>query len=111
MTNDMKIILLAIMLLFGAMGFRAYEIATAQTTPQIVDNGGFTKTQVFLPALTELNNGFLVPLYVEIKPGAGKILVKIDNPSFIVDTQQSVRKAVEQAASLTNTDQIGRASC
>jgi uncharacterized protein len=57
-----------------------------------------------LLAVTENNTGMVISLVVELKPGTGKVLVNINNPSFVTDTQDSIRLAVNEAAEMTNTD-------
>ncbi|MEM3411684.1 MAG: S16 family serine protease [archaeon] len=60
------------------------------------------KCTIDLLAINSEKKGIVIPLTVEIKPGTGKILVNIDNPSFIVDTQDAMRIAVKQASRIIN---------
>ena len=59
---------------------------------------------ILLPAVDQEGKGILIPLNVESKPGTGKILMNIDNPSFILDTQESIRLAVKEAGRITGYD-------
>ena len=91
-------------IVFSYLGYVSYSLllSSARFAPMIAP--GANSVTVPLLAVTEDNEGMLIPLVVELMPGTGKVLVNINNPSFITDTQDSIRLAVKEAAEMTNTD-------
>jgi len=92
-----------IVVLFGLIGYYAYS--TVDESPSLpVALSGIRSVSIPLLAVDDNNNGLVIPITVELSPGTGKVLVDIENPSFILDTQDSMRLAVAEAAQMTNTD-------
>jgi uncharacterized protein len=106
MRNGLVAYLVAVFLLFGFFGYYTFNLFldSGKTVPG-VEHGKFIA--VPLLAVDENNDGLVIPLHVELKPGTGKVLINIDNPSFILDTQDSMRLAVKEAAEMTNMDLTG----
>ncbi len=95
---------LVILMVFSYLGYVSYSVllGSARFAPAIVASGN--SVTIPLLAVTENNTGMVIPLVVELKSGTGKVLVNINNPSFVTDTQDSIRLAVNEAAEMTNTD-------
>jgi uncharacterized protein len=96
--------LFLIFLLCGIAGYYTYASFSYNVTYVEFSEVTATPVEIRLAAVDENGNGVLIPLNVEIKEGTGKILVNIDNPSFIVDTQESMRLAVQEASRITGTN-------
>lgn len=94
--------ILVILVVFSYVGYYSYNLFlnSPRFTPAPVTNAKFVT--VPLLAVDQDEKGMVIPLVVELSPGTGKILVNIDNPSFIQDTQDSMRLAVKEAAQMTN---------
>lgn len=89
-------VLFCVFLVFGYQAFGA--ILIKNTAPSM------RSAIIQLAAVDNEGTGVLIPLIVELKPGTGKILINIDNPSFITDTQESMRTAVKEASRITSYD-------
>jgi len=96
--------ILVIFITFGYLGYVSYGMLLESPRFAPPTKPGVSPVTVPLLAVTEDNNGLVIPLSVELLPGTGKVLVNINNPSFILDTQDSMRLAVKEAAEMTNTD-------
>jgi len=96
--------ILVILMVFSYLGYVSYSLllGSARFAPTIAPSGN--SVTIPLLAVTENNTGMVISLVVELKPGTGKVLVNINNPSFVTDTQDSIRLAVNEAAEMTNTD-------
>ncbi len=88
MTKTQAVLLLISVLIGFFLGFTSPEPAARSITTHMVGVNG-------------QNGGILVRVRVSMIPGNGKILVNIDNPLFITDTQESLRTAVKAAAEYT----------
>ena len=104
MKKNILIILSAIVILFFAMGSATYEHTLGKKSNIILANKTFTSARIYLPATGTKDKSYLIPLDVKLQRGSGKILVNIDNPSFIIDTQASIRSAVKAAQKITHTN-------
>jgi len=62
------------------------------------------KLGIFLLAVEEEGDGTMAWLNVEIDKGEGRILLDIDDISFLGDTQESIRTAKSVAEKITNID-------
>src|SRR3989344_157021 len=97
------VLLLLVFVVFGFVGYYSYqELLFKQSS--VLLNGNQKSLSTKLMAVDLNGNGLLIDLTVEIKPGDGKILANIDVPSFITDTQASMREAARQAAVFAKTD-------
>ena len=96
--------ILLILVVFSYLGYYSYSlfINSPRFAPEPVSNA--RSVTVPLLAVDQDEKGMVIPLIVELSPGTGKILVNIDNPSFIQDTQDSMRLAVKEAVQMTNTN-------
>ncbi|MBI1973641.1 hypothetical protein HYS54_02410 [Candidatus Micrarchaeota archaeon] len=88
-----------------AVGFASFDYFTTHTQYRTIEEQVYGKVAVQLAAVDEEDNGLMLPMTVEVKPGSGKVLINIDNPSFILDTQESMRVAVREAAKISRADQ------
>jgi len=97
-----KSILFSVSLTFILIGFTGFDLLLGD-----LQSNGMERaySRVYLVAVDQNDEGMLIPLDIEIRRGAGKILMNIDNPSFITDTQQSMRTAVKEAFRLSGKDQ------
>ena len=95
---------LVILMVFSYLGYVSYSVllGSARFAPATAPSGN--SVTIPLLAVTENNTGMVISLVVELKSGTGKVLVNINNPSFVTDTQDSIRLAVNEAAEMTNTD-------
>jgi predicted S18 family serine protease len=98
-----NVFLLLTVLIFIFAGFQFFAMVEKATLEQMKPPN-LKSTAIQLVAVDEEGNGLLIPMKVEVKPGDGKILVNIDNPSFIVDTQESMRIAAKEASRVTGYD-------
>lgn len=96
--------ILLIFVVFGYLGHLSYSMLLDSARFTVPSTPSTDSVTIPLLAVTEDNEGMLIPLVVELVPGTGKVLVNINNPSFILDTQDSIRLAVKEAAEMTNTD-------
>lgn len=94
-----RFLLCVLFCIFLVSGFQAFGAILLKTTAP-----SLRSATIQLAAVDNEGTGVLIPLIVELKPGTGKILMNIDNPSFIVDTQDSMRTAVREAARITSYD-------
>jgi len=94
--------ILLILVVFSYVGYYSYSLFL--NSPRFVSAPVSNTKYVTVPllAVDQDEKGMVIPLIVELSPGTGKILVNIDNPSFIQDTQDSMRLAVKEAAQMTN---------
>ncbi len=69
-----------------------------------VDKNKINHSMIYLLAINREGYGEAIPLYVEVKPGTGKVLANIDNLLFWVDTQHSIQVARDLAANITGRD-------
>ncbi|MFP4045616.1 MAG: S16 family serine protease [Candidatus Aenigmatarchaeota archaeon] len=60
--------------------------------------------QTYLLAATDDGRGIATPIWVKAEPGAGKVLVDIENLFFWVDTQYSIRLASYVVRGYVNTN-------
>ena len=91
-----SIFLFIVAIFFFVSGYYAFDVFSKKTEiPQL------RSATIQLAAVDSEGIGILIPLLIEMKPGTGKILMNIDNPSFIIDTQDSMRIAVKEAARIT----------
>jgi uncharacterized protein len=97
--------LIMVFVVFGLLGYYSYGLFLNSARFNPVNEGGSNSVSIPLLAVGDNNEGVVIPLSVQLTPGTGKILVNIDNPSFIQDTQDSMRLAVKEAAQMTNTDE------
>ncbi len=65
------------------------------------DSSSYNSTTIYLLAVDQDGKGVAIPLYVEVRPGTGKVLADIDNLLFWVDTQHSIQLARDLAANIT----------
>jgi len=71
----------------------------------VVEKYEYETVKIDLLAVTGAENGgILLPMFISAQEGHGKLYVNIDDPTFIGDTQQSARVAVDEAARFTNVD-------
>lgn len=59
---------------------------------------------MIIPAVDNNGNGVTTLLNVQATPGSGKVLIDVNNLFFFVDTQNSIRTAVEVAHNITGMD-------
>ena len=90
-----------IILVSIVVGFYAYDYFLESREYIRLEERVFSSVDIHLAAVTETDEGMLIPLRVEIREGTGKILINIDDPSFILDTQDSMRTATHEAARIT----------
>lgn len=67
-------------------------------------NVSYNVVRMKVPAVDNEGNGVATDLILEVKPGQGRILVNINQLSFWVDTQYSIRVANEVAQGITGLD-------
>jgi uncharacterized protein len=91
-----------IFVIFMSLGYYSYSmlLTSSRFSPPEQKTNSVT---IPLLAVDSNNNGMVIPLTVEVIPGSGRILVNIDNPSFISDTQDSMRLAAKEATQMTGT--------
>jgi len=97
--------IIIVFVVFGLLGYYSYSLFLNSARFSPVNEGGANSVSIPLLAVGDNNEGVVIPLSVQLTPGTGRILVNIDNPSFIQDTQDSMRLAVKEAAQMTNTDE------
>lgn len=97
MNHYFKFGLFILFCIFFISGYHAFGAILQKTIMP-----SLRSTTIQLAAVDADDLGVLIPLVVELKPGSGKILMNIDNPSFITDTQESMRTAVHEAARITS---------
>jgi len=84
---------------------------TSITQPPSGTATGTTREAIFgkevsliLPAVDDNGKGVTTRLTVQAKPGAGKVLIDVNNLFFFVDTQNSIKTAREVAQNITGID-------
>jgi uncharacterized protein len=97
------LVFLVILVIFGYTGYVLYERMGGGAVVESSETG-YRSATIALLALSEDDTGSVIPLTVDIRPGDGKILMNINSPSFITDTQGSIRIAVHEAARITDKD-------
>jgi uncharacterized protein len=102
------ILLLAVLFVFAVVGYQIQgalselRVTSEEAEPvQLPSEARIHSATTQLAAVDDAGNGLLMPLTVELKTGNGKVLVNIDNPSFIFDTQESMRLAVKEAGRIS----------
>ena len=102
MKNQINLILFSILFILFGMIF--FDVLISDTS-YVTEEGG--NARLYLAAVTESedgSSGTIIPLDIEVKKGTGKILVNIDNPLFIIDTQQSMKLSVQEAGKFLGRD-------
>src|SRR5439155_3026293 len=79
-------------------------ISSKATQLIISANGSYQPSQIYVPAVDNNGNGVVSTLKVQAIPGSGKILVNIDQLSYFLDTQTSIRTASQVASKYANFD-------
>ncbi|MEM7825381.1 MAG: S16 family serine protease [Candidatus Aenigmatarchaeota archaeon] len=112
MEESLKIILIAILLLI-VLSFISNltlksvilpNITVGETKKIILSNESILRVYMNIPAVDSEGNGVVTKLIVEAKPGAGRVLVDINQLLFWIDTQNSIRVAQKVAQNYTKTD-------
>lgn len=97
-----EIFLVLVPALFAVLGYLWW--GSLSLSAQLPGLNASASRAINLAAVGSDGRGVLIPLTVELRYGDGKILVNIDNPSFIADTQDSMRLAVQEASRYTGRD-------
>jgi predicted S18 family serine protease len=100
MKNYEIFILMFVVLVIGIIigtSFQETEIRVLKPTDII-------QSEIMLVAVDNNNEGVIIPLIVEVRPGNGKVLTDIDKLLFWVDTQFSIQTAKEVAEDVTGID-------
>jgi len=92
--------LVLVFILFSVLGFIIFDKSVSQTGYSVEERGD---ARLYLAAVTN-EEGVIIPIDIAVKKGNGKILMNIDNPLFITDTQNSIKVAVEEAARISGRD-------
>lgn len=98
---------LIVMILGTIGGYYGYNYFLETREYIKIEEKVFSSVDIHLAAVTEDDVGMLIPMRIEIHQGSGKILVNIDDPSFIIDTQDSMRIAVHEASRVTQYNTAG----
>ncbi|MBL7206556.1 MAG: hypothetical protein ISS36_03080 [Candidatus Aenigmarchaeota archaeon] len=92
-------------LLGGYLGSKTVYVYTETIqTNTINPNENISLASIKVPAVDQNGLGVATDLVVGVKPGTGKNLVDINSLLFWVDTQYSIRTAVDVAESITGKD-------
>lgn len=91
-------------LIFIMVGFAGFDFFLSHTQYRTIEEQVYGSITIPLAAVDENEHGLILPMAVEVRQGTGKVLINIDNPSFIVDTQNSMRVAVHEAARIARAD-------
>jgi predicted S18 family serine protease len=98
------IVLVLVLSAFSILGYLWWgALSSSASQPSAPANGSPLRT-IQLAAVGNDGSGVLIPLTVELRYGSGKILINIDNPTFISDTQDSMRLAVREASRYSGQD-------
>jgi uncharacterized protein len=100
MKNKEIFILMFTTLIIGIIigtSFQETEIRVLKPTDII-------QSEIMLVAIDNNDEGVIIPLIVEVRPGNGKVLTDIDKLLFWVDTQFSIQTAKEVAEDVTGID-------
>ena len=89
-----------IFILFSLIGAMALDSALSRASYSVDERGD---ARLYLAAVAH-DDGIIIPIDISAEKGSGKILMNIDNPLFITDTQQSIKTAVEEAARISGRD-------
>lgn len=104
------IIILFVLLILVVVYFSFNPIVITRTEKVIIQPeqevySNYTRRiSIRVPAVDEKENGVIVELSVETKPGMGRTLVDINQILFWVDTQSSIRIAKLVAQNITDID-------
>ena len=101
--SGLLLILIAYVFYFG-ISFMRLETKEKVIKMELNEKDFSNKVEIFLPAVEEEGYGTMAWLEVGINEGEGRVLLNINDISFLEDTQESVRIAKSVAERTTNID-------